>query len=158
LPAAPQNGVALAHEEAIPHVISLVSLGASRRIVECVEHQLPTPIDHIEEELAALLCLDRSQDMEVSGEVHQPIGAAFRSLNIGNHPGIGIVRGNGEVHDPIDRFKRSGISKARPIGKGASFLNLERCDGHYFSPVGCETSAGASLALESVAVNAGSPR
>ena len=96
LPAGPDDGVALAHEEAVAGVGSLRQVGAAA-VVEAHGAAAAAIGELVEEAAVAAAEVDRLEDVEVGGELDEAGGVARREVEVDDGGQAGRRRVDGEV-------------------------------------------------------------
>ena len=109
MPGEPGNRIASPHQEAVAGVIRIARVVGPRSVVEELQATLVAPVGPIEEEPpVALGHVDRLQQQEVTGEVHEPARIPRRLDEVDNvrlRLACGI---DGEAHPTGDPLIRAG--------------------------------------------------
>ena len=118
LPAAPDDGVALAHQEAVAGVQGRVRSDVGGA-VDVAQGQGLAPVEDVEEQAAvALGRVVGAQDAEVGGELDESLLIAGRELDVGDGL-VGRMHGvDGEVGDAIDLGVGANVAEGLAVGEG----------------------------------------
>ena len=131
LPAAPDLGVAPAHQEPVARVHVVVV----RRAIDAAQGQHVTPVHHIEEQfVVALLRVQGLQHPEVGRKLHQPGRVSGRQLQVGYQAVCGVCRVDGEIDRAVQLFVCAGIAEGHSLGVGASFFDFDGRNCHLTPP------------------------
>ena len=131
LPAAPEHGIALAHEKAIARV--LVADGT----VQIRQHGGSAAIDDIQEQeppLIAALGRDGLQQADVRRAMHQALRIAWGALQVSDAGVAGMVRVDRAVYCAIQLLVGANVTKGLLWRKGAAGLDLQGCYRHVTPP------------------------
>ena len=119
LPAAPDHGVALAHQKAIAR------FEAANRTVKIRQHGGVAPIDDIQEQpLVAALERDGLEQADICRTTHQAMRIPWGALQVSDTCVGGMVRVDSEVHRAIQLLVGTYGSKGFTVCKGAAGLDL----------------------------------
>src|SRR5581483_121360 len=136
-PAAPDDGIAAAHEEAIAFDAGLVEVVAAAGEVEVAQEQLVAAIvDVVKRRPVALGRVLGSEDGDVRGELDLALGVARRLVEIDDDLVVGIRGIDGEMGDGRDFLIRARVAERLAAGKGLALENLEL---DHFSTGPCRT-------------------
>jgi hypothetical protein len=117
LPADPGHRVAVAHQELIAEILAGRRVVRARSGVEHAEGDLAAAVGHVEEQPAAP-AVERPQEVEVGGVLHEPAGIARGQTQVRDRlvgPGRRI---RGEVQHALELLVRVG-RPARALERGA---------------------------------------
>ena len=111
LPAAPDYGIAFAHQKPVARFERRGGVERAGGAVEA-ENRLAPAIDDVEDEAAApALRIRRLEHLEVGGEANAPIGIAGRRLDVGYRFVGGVGRIHRETRPPFDMPIRADVPK-----------------------------------------------
>ena len=126
LPAAPDYGVALAHQEAIARPQPLP--GA----VEVGQYGGVAPVHHVKQDaVAAPRRVFGLQDAEVGDAVRAAGGIPGSQLQVGDDFVGRVVGVNCQVNQAVYLPIGAGLAENRPVGKGPNGSNLQSGNCHY---------------------------
>ncbi len=123
LPGKPDDGVAAAHQKAVPGVRQAAGIVRGRRVVEELQNSLVAAVAVIEKNPpVAAPRVDRLQYREITGKPDKPVGIRRRLLDIGD----ALLRGRSRIHrearspdEPLvcpDRAELLSLRKREPLG------------------------------------------
>ena len=122
LPGEPGDRVAAPHEEAVAGVRQSPRVVGAGRVVEELQAALVAAVAPVEEQApVAALHVDRLQQREVGGELHEPARVPRSLVDVDDGRlclGCGVHRKPRPAGDPL---VGAGLSEAFPAGKGGAF-------------------------------------
>ena len=118
LPAAPDQGVAGAHQVAVAGMRE----GFGGRIggaVEVFEGQFPAPVGDVQQQPAvAVVVVHGLEDAEIGGEFHQAGEVAGGEGDVGDNGVVGMFRVNGEMGEAVNALVGAHRAEGLAVGEG----------------------------------------
>ena len=138
LPAAPDHGVAVAHQVPVAGLYGRRGLRAPLGAVEGPQDGLAPPVDHVEEEsVSASVRVRWLEHREVRRESDPAVGAPRSELDVGDRLVAGVQGVHRKMGLAFDQGVRADASEGLPSGEAAPFGDVETGDGQESTSIFC---------------------
>src|SRR5215472_6074574 len=136
LPAAPDHGIAVAHQKTIASVGWPGRIDWPRHAVKCRQCQPVAAVRYIEQQaVVAARLLGRRKDADVSREMHQAVAPALGQIDIDDSAVQPLRRVNGEVCGAVELLVAPDMVEFPTIGERLAGLDLEPDNSHSTLPI-----------------------
>ena len=137
LPAAPDDGVAFAHQKAVARFERRGGGEGAGGAVEA-ENRLASAVDDVEDDAAApALRIRRLEHLEIGGEADAPVGIAGRRLDVGYRLVGGMRRIHREPRPPFEMPVRADVPKRLAARERGVACYIELGHWHFGLPPEC---------------------
>src|SRR5262245_59328209 len=136
LPAAPDHGIAVAHQKTIASVGGPGRIDRPQHAVKCRQCQPVAAVRHIEQQaVVAARLVGRRKDTDVSREMHQAVAPALGEIDIGDRAVQPMRWVNGEVCGAVELLVAPDLVEFPTIGERPAGLDLEPDNSHSTLPI-----------------------